>query len=202
MSSIHEKLKHFTEVILKDAALERNRILEQIRTETEERVNLEKRKFKEAADGFFKKEVASAESEKNNIISNAIIQSRQLLMKAREEIIETVFADVKKKLVEFVIGEEYFPYLSRQIKHSCDLAGEGELSVYVSKKDMERFSSLFEDIKKELPSCTVFREIDEDIIGGCRVLNNTRNIIVDNTLLGKLESNRENFLEVCDLRID
>lgn len=123
-------------------------------------------------------------------------------MKAREEIIETVFADVKKKLVEFVIGEEYFPYLSRQIKHSCDLAGEGELSVYVSKKDMERFSSLFEDIKKELPSCTVFREIDEDIIGGCRVLNNTRNIIVDNTLLGKLESNRENFLEVCDLRID
>jgi len=142
LSSIQEKLEFFNEVILKDAASERDRILEQIRTEMEERIAREKKKFQEQADEFLKKEVSSAENEKNNIISKAIVESRQLLMKKREEIIESVFDDAKKLLSQFVDKEEYFPYLCRQIRHSCHLAGEGELVVYVSKKDMERFSHM------------------------------------------------------------
>lgn len=202
LSSIQEKLEFFNEVILKDAASERDRILEQIRTEMEERIAREKKKFQEQADEFLKKEVSSAENEKNNIISKAIVESRQLLMKKREEIIESVFDDAKKLLSQFVDKEEYFPYLCRQIRHSCHLAGEGELVVYVSKKDMERFSHMFEGIKKDLPPGTTFEETDNSIIGGCRVLNKALDIMVNNTLLEKLEANRYNFFEICDLKID
>lgn len=202
MSSIQDKLRHFNEVILKDAASERDRILEQLKSHTEERITLEKRKFQEQAVQFLKKESALAENEKNNIISRAIIESRQLLVKTREDIIKTVIEDAKIMLDEFVHKVEYSTYLFLQIVHSCSLAGEGMLTVYLSKKDMERFLYLLENIKKELPPDTTFEQTDDEIIGGCRVFNKTLGIIIDNTLIGKLESNRDSILEICNLQID
>lgn len=202
MSSIQEKLEHFNDVILKDAIAERDRILESTRTQMEERISQEKRKFQEQAEGLFKKEVALAENAKNTMVSRAIIESRLQLIKAREEILQTVLNDAEKVLKEFVCGEEYLQYLSRQIKQSCSLAGEGELVVYITSKDLARFSAALEDIKEELPDNTAFVGVDDDIIGGCRVQNLARDMVVNNTLSEKLKAGMDNFFEVCNLKID
>lgn len=202
MSTIQEKLEHFNEVILKDATSERDRILQNMKAEAEKRIDLEKRKFQEQADRFLKKEISLAENEKNNIISRAILEGRQLLMNTREGIINSVFSEVRQILEEFAGSNEYLSYLSASIRKSCIQAGSGELTVYISKRDMEKLSGKLENIKIELPPSTEFQEINDEVIGGCQVLNKTKNILINNTLIEKLEANREKFFEVCGLKID
>lgn len=202
MSSMQEKLDHFTEVILKDAASERNRILERIRTEMAERLRLEKLQFHEQADALLLKETAGAEIEKNSRVSRAILEGRQLLLKTREDITDAVFALAIEKLQTFVRAEAYFPYLSALIRQSCRQAGEGELVIYLNRRDMELFSVQLEAMKKELPGPVEFRMSDRDILGGCQVFNRTRCVLLNNSLLESLEAQREGFFELCGLKIE
>lgn len=202
MSSISEKLELFNEVILKDAASERDRILSRLQADMEKRIEQEKRKFQEESDAFLKKELSYSENEKNNIISNAIIESKQLLIKAREEIMETVLSDVRELLYRFVDGEEYPFYLADHIKCTCQLAGDGELTVFLSKKDMERFKQMLEDIDLGSSSRITFECTEEDIIGGCLVFSRSKDIVVNETLLEKLKVVMDSFFENCDLKIN
>ncbi|HHW47855.1 MAG TPA: hypothetical protein GXX14_04445 [Clostridiaceae bacterium] len=201
MRSIMDKLRYFNEVMLKDATAERDRILHQVKALSEERIAREKSKFQEEAELFLRKETTLAEIEKNSIISRAIIESKQLLAKTRNEIIETIYNDVENRLIEFVQKEEYIGYLSRQIIDSCSLAGEGKLIVYLCKRDMERLKGLLEDIKPNLPQDVAFEQTGNEIIGGCKILNQTAGIIVDNTFIKRLESSRDSILEICGLHI-
>lgn len=202
MSTIDEKLKHFNELILKDAASERDALLQQIRAEMEENLNKKRLEFREQADKMLKQEISEAEREKNNIISKAALEGRQLLMKTREDIVNAVLDETRNKLREFVAGNGYYDFLAEQIKKSCEQAGDGELVIYLASSDLSRFSSQLEDLKKELPASPAFYGIDEDIIGGCRVFNRSKNIIVDNTLSERLNLCADKFFEVCKLRID
>lgn len=202
MGSVQDKLRHFNDVILKDAALERDSILKDVRTYTEEQILREEKKIKEQADKFLKKEITQAENEKNSIISRAFIQSRQMLVKTREEIIDAVFCEAKERLRNFVKGENYLDFLKKVIVNSCYLAGSEKLIVYLSKDDMEKLPSLLAGIEKELPQDTIFEQTDEDIIGGCKVVNISLGIIVNNTLMQKLEVNRDSILEICNLEIE
>jgi len=201
LRSIKDKLRFFNEVILKDATAERDRILRQIKALSEERISQEKSKFQEQAEQLLRKETSLAENEKNNIISRAVIESKQLLAKTRNEIIETIYNEVKGKLVEFVQKEEYLNYLHEQIIDSCSRAGEGNLIVYLCERDMQRLKDKLENIKHNLSRDITFEQAGDEIIGGCRVLNQTAGIIVDNTFIRRLESNRDSILEICGLHI-
>jgi len=202
LRTVQEKLEFFNEVILKDAIAERDKILDRLKAQEESSLNREEKKFREEADEMLKKEAADAENLKNSMIAKAVIDRRFQLIKARDEIFETVLNDVKAALREFVAGENYFPYLSRQIKKSCNMAGEGEIEVYISSDDMARFSSALENLRGELPPNTVFRETNDDIIGGCRAVNRTKGMVVNNTLSEKLRESMDDFYEICDLKID
>jgi V/A-type H+-transporting ATPase subunit E len=200
--SLEEKLEHFKDTILKDAASERNKILTDMKVDVEKRLHAEKTKFERQAEEFLRKELASAENIKNSIISRAIMESKQLLMQTREEIIEAIYTDAKEKLLAFINSEQYLPYLLDLIKYSCKTAGEGQLAVYVSEKDMELLSPLLEDVKRNLPAGTTFEVAGDDILGGCRVLNYTQDIMVNNALLQKLEASKDSFFETCNLTIE
>gem|GEM_PF-369198 len=202
MSSIDEKIQDFNELILKEAVSERNKIIEQIRNEMETLKAQKSKKFREQADEVLRKETAAAEREKNNIISRAVIEGKQLLMRTRENIIKMVFDDTRKQLSEFVSGDEYLPYLIRTIKESCSQAGEGRLTVQISSADYQRFHPTLEGLRQELSGVIDFEAINDDIIGGCTVINRKENILIDNTISKKLELSGDGFFETCELRID
>ena len=202
MLSIYEKLRHFNEVILKDAASERDEILRQLEESTQKRIDLEKSKFEEQARQMLYKETVQAENDKNNRISKAIIDSRHLLVKKREEIVNTILKDTRSLLEDFIKKDEaYLPYLARIIRQACNSAGDGDLVVYLRPEDAQRLAPLMDEVKKDLPPNTVFEQTNDDIIGGCKVFNKTTNTVVDETLAGKLEGSRDKVLEICDLKI-
>lgn len=197
MSSIEEKLKHFNDLILKDAIAERDKILEQIKREMNNTLNKKRAEIQKEADEFLRKEIAALEREKNNRIYRATVESKQLLMKAREDILRILLEEVKAKLIEFIKSEDYYAYFIRQIRESCAQAGSGRLTVYISKVDAERFSPRLDEIKNQLPAGATIEETDEEIMGGCRVLNEDESIIVDNTLAKRLELVKDNVFEIC-----
>ncbi len=202
MSSIDEKLQNFNDLILKEAAAQRDRILRQIREENEALIESKRKDFEEQAAEMLRRELYNIEREKNNIISKALVESRQLLMKTREGIINSVFDYLKEELETFTQSDAYAQYLKEDIRNSCRLAGEGKLVVYLSGADTDRYSSLLNELLKEFPRIEMFEPAAEDVIGGCRVVNRSSNILVDNTFAKKLELNRDSFFEISGLRID
>ncbi|NSW90897.1 MAG: hypothetical protein HPY74_09565 [Firmicutes bacterium] len=201
MSSLEEKLAHFNEVILNDATSERDRILLQTKSEIDSLIERKKNEFQQQADEILKKEKASAEKEKNIAISKAIIESKQLLIKAREDMVNAVFNDVRKLLEDFVRKDDYYAFLSEEIKKSSRLAGKGEMVIYLKENDLRRFSKELEALKEELPEGIYYEGVKDDIIGGCRVLNRTERLIIDNTLLKKLEVRMDMFIRTFGLKI-
>mgnify|MGYP000971246020 CR=1 FL=1 len=202
MRNIYEKLRHFDEVILKDAAAERDKILQQIEADSQERIARERKKLEEQARQLLEKETVQAEVEKNNIISKAIINSRQLMVKKREEIVSSVYDETKRLLEDFVKkDDEYLPYFLKSINNALGVAGGNDSVVYLTASDMQRFARQLEQLKKELPFQVTFEQAGDDIIGGCKVYNKTTDTVADETLAGRLESNKEKILEICDLKI-
>lgn len=201
MRNIYEKLRHFDEVILKDAAAERDKILRQIETDYKVRIAREKKKLEEQAKQLLEKESVQAEIEKNNIISQAIISSRQLMVKKRNEIVGSVYNDTKKLLEDFVKKDEYLPYFLKSINNALSMAGGDDAVVYLTAADMQRFARQLEQLRKEFPFQITFEQTGDDIIGGCKVYSKNTDVVADETLAGKLESNKERILEICDLKI-
>jgi len=111
MKDLEEKLVHFNTVILNDAASERDKILTDTKNEIERMIEFKKKEFIRKADEILKKETAQAEKEKNIVISKAVIESKQLIIDAREEIINSLFSEVRKMLEDFVHKDEYRDFL-------------------------------------------------------------------------------------------
>jgi len=195
MSTLEEKLEHFNEVILKDAAWERDKILKLARDEVDKMIEEKKQGFHMKADETLKKEITQADKEKNITISEAFTEGRRLLMETRDNIIDSVINYVKQLLEQFVMQDSYLDYLKEEIKKSWMQAGEGERVLYLNRRDIDRFSKNLEDLRKELLSDIQIIEANTDIIGGCKVLNKSKGIVIDNTFLKKLEMNRDIFLE-------
>lgn len=202
LSSIDEKLQHFDEIILKEAASERNRILLQIKNEQEVLINRKKQEFQEQAGDILRKELGTVEREKNNILSRAVTDGRQLLMKTRENIIDSVFDALGKKLETFVRSGSYLSFLTDSIRQACTLAGNGELVVYLQKEDLERISPHIEPLKRDQPRIAALEPTDDAMIGGCRVFNKTAGIFIDNSLLKRMELCKDEFFEISGLRIE
>lgn len=201
MKDLEEKLVHFNTVILNDAASERDKILTDTKNEIERMIEFKKKEFIRKADEILKKETAQAEKEKNIVISKAVIESKQLIIDAREEIINSLFSEVRKMLEDFVHKDEYRDFLLDEIRKSVSAAGKGQLIVYLGENDMKRFSRELENLKKDFPGEIHFEATAEDIIGGCRVLNVSDEFIVDNTLQKKLDVKREEFIMTFTVKI-
>ena len=191
-----EKLEHFNEVILKEAARERDEILKDAKNEIDGIIETKKQEFQKRADEMFNKAMLQANKEKNIAISKAYVESRKILMEKRENIINSIINDVKKQLEQFAAKEDlYYDYLKEVVRKSCIQAGEGELILYLNRRDNINYSKIINKAEKELLSNVQIVESDVDFIGGCKVLNKSAGIIIDNTWLRKLEIKKDEFLE-------
>jgi len=123
------------------------------------------------------------------------------MVKKRNEIVGSVYNDTKKLLEDFVKKDEYLPYFLKSINNALSMAGGDDAVVYLTAADMQRFARQLEQLRKEFPFQITFEQTSDDIIGGCKVYSKNTDVVADETLAGKLESNKERILEICDLKI-
>lgn len=137
------------------------------------------------------KEMASEYTVKNSKVKEE--KNRKLMLK-REELTNQIFDEVTLKLRTFMKTDEYQKYLQRQVDnlHVNDV----EVTFYISKQDENVMKEVFKNYKK----ATVV--VDKHIqIGGFRMENEQKGIVVDETFDARLQDEKTWFYANSSLAI-
>ena len=192
------KLGKFSEMVMQDAYRKKNERIRQAEKEKEELIASSELQYLQKAYEKIQEAVRKFDKEYNEEISKAIVESKEAMFNRRDEIVRSVFDNVKKRLREFVKGNEYPAYIQEKLKAAIREAGEGKLLVTVNEEDM----ALFGEIRTRLGVDFELAESDEDIIGGFLITNRDKGLIWDYTFLNRLNREREDFLVRTGLNIE
>jgi vacuolar-type H+-ATPase subunit E/Vma4 len=194
---VDDKLDNFARIVMREAAEKRVQIIESIRENRLKVLEQKELEFLEQAYLTIQKEIRRINKEKNEMISRASMESKKMLLQKREEIIDEIFSNIHQKVIEFIRTPAYLTFLSDSIEEGCKITGDGEIVVYINRTDVH----LIDRIKENLGFNIEIQVEQTDIIGGCKIFNKTKNILVDNSLATKIQQQREQFLEISGLVI-
>jgi len=131
--------------------------------------------------------------DKNNRILSVSSEYKHKLSVMREQLIDELFSDIRKKLVEYTKSGAYFEYLKNTIESVVVAFPNEELSLVLYKDD--------KDYKDKLLQISDIRDISftlDEIVGGFLLKGQSK--IYDNTFKTLLERERKDFLK--NVRMD
>ena len=121
------------------------------------------------------KELAEISS-KASIAASAQLEERlKKLVEKREEYVNTIFTEVKNKLVEFVNSSNYLEYLTSHVKAVSDEYQMTDCVLCVRKEDLK----YADDLKKAYALPIEVEEGQQIQLGGFIIENKTTNVVVD-----------------------
>lgn len=188
------KILKFRETVIHDAADRRDAMLKKMENEKKEFLEKSETAVFEEIYSALQKKRTEITKKSDEQISRALSESKKRLLQKREGIIDSIFSELLRRIDEFKKTDAYENYLISSVKNTVHSAGEGDLTICIDESD-SRFS---EKITGMFGAKTEF----EDITGGCRVINNTKHIICDNSLSSGIENLKNGFLERSGLIIN
>ena len=143
------------------------------------------------------KELAEISS-KASIEASAQLEERlKKLVEKREEYVQTIFTEVKNKLVEFVNSSNYLEYLTSHVKAVSDEYQMTDCVLCVRKEDLK----YADDLKKAYALPIEVEEGQQIQLGGFIIENKTTNVVVDESLDSNLEAQKDWFYKTSGLMI-
>jgi vacuolar-type H+-ATPase subunit E/Vma4 len=161
-----EKLGKFSEMVMQDAYRKKKERVRQAEKEKQEIIASSEIQYLQKAYEKIQDAVRRFEKQYNEEISKAVVESKEAMFNRRDEIIGSVFANVKKRLEEFVREKDYPVWIEKALGSALREAGEGKISVTVDEEDLE----LFKEIRTRLGADFDISESDEPVIGGFLVI--------------------------------
>jgi V/A-type H+-transporting ATPase subunit E len=193
-----EKLNKFSHMVMKEAQEKKKEIItqaEQTRNETIESSEIE---YLKMAYNKIQNAIRKIDKSINEEVSKAVVESKQALFNRRDEIIDGVFKNVRNRIEAFKKQDEYRTFLEGQLKAGLSQVGEGEIVALVDGEDI----SLMQEILKSTGLRARVEESDELLLGGCILINRTKNIMSDCSVISRLNQERASFLENYGLSIE
>ena len=117
----------------------------------------------------------------NSKLSREMLHQKRILDECKRTWREKLFAEVKELLQEYQQTESYWDYLAAKIKISMEVAGEEEAVIYINPSDAEKKAEL----EKRTGAALTVSKIDFG--GGIRAVIRSRNILIDESFVTKLE---------------
>ena len=143
------------------------------------------------------KELAEISS-KASIEASAQLEERlKKLVEKREEYVNTIFTEVKNKLVEFVNSSNYLEYLTSHVKAVSDEYQMTDCVLCVRKEDLK----YADDLKKAYALPIEVEEGQQIQLGGFIIENKTTNVVVDESLDSNLVAQKDWFYKTSGLMI-
>ena len=143
------------------------------------------------------KELAEISS-KASIEASAQLEERlKKLVEKREEYVQTIFTEVKNKLVEFVNSSNYLEYLTSHVKAVSDEYQMTDCVLCVRKEDLK----YADDLKKAYALPIEVEEGQQIQLGGFIIENKATNVVVDESLDSNLEAQKDWFYKTSGLMI-
>lgn len=192
------KLETFTAVVMEQAARQRHEILKNAelrRKESSEAAEL--RSLQDAHDRI-QEAMRRMGKASNEEISRTIVESKQALFTRREEIIDGIMANVRKRLAAFRTEEAYRRFLREKIELGYRELGDGEIVVLVEPEDVEMANGIAAELKRSLD----VRPAEETLSGGCFFINRSIGRMMDYSMERSMMTERNTFLEHYNLSIE
>ena len=198
MDRTEEKLLVFSDTVLKEAARQKEAILQAARQSREEMVEASELRLLQEAHDEIQEALRSMDRASNEEISRTIIESKQALFTRRQEIVDAVFARVASRLDAFRETPAYGAFLGKRLLEGFEMLGEGEIRVAVDEADLTLAKRLSQELGRP---CEVVVAEDQ-LNGGCQIINRTTGRMNDDSFTRRVQSERTAFLERYELRLD
>jgi V/A-type H+-transporting ATPase subunit E len=189
-----EKFDRFSRTVLTKARQEYESIITQAEMELGEKTEAYENTCLENAYKSIQKQQTEIKNNATAEVSKIAREARSSIASKRINIVGEVFDLVLDKISAFKQTAQYKEFLLAQISQSVTELGAGEMIIYLDKSD-EAYVS---DIKLLYPEAEVACT-DENIIGGCKVLNQSKMQFADNTVAANLDSQKQNFFMTSGL---
>ena len=189
------KLEQLRETILNDAYRQRDQRLRDLKSEKGSYIKEMQEKVLASTNQYLTQEEQTLEKEAKRELASWEFDRMKQLRKARLDIEEKVMGELKERLIAFTRSEAFAPYLRNLLERA-------ELSVFSSGAVAlcGAHAAVEEQVLREaIPDISI--EKDPAIeIGGFRLKNEKRRVMIDLTLDTRLEEARHAFLSVAKLK--
>ena len=199
MDNLTEKLNTFTSLVLKDAEQKRDKLLENVEKEYSERLDAKENELLQGAYENIQQNIQNARKGANERVLHAELDSKKRVILRREEIIDEVMKDARKKLVEFAESDKYEAWLLNKIEKALFEVGKGSKTIYISSDDL-KLKEKIEQIP-DMARLTVEASPERDFIGGAKIFNTDRKVAVDYSFKEMLAEQKQKFLQSSGLAI-
>jgi len=191
ISRIQEDAREQASVIVNEAKVSSEKVLEEKRREVQE-------KAQKACQEILRSAKAEAENTIHRESVDAVIKSRWIILSEKQKILDAVFKKAQERLQSFTEEEGYRPMLERLIEDAAAAAGGGKLELLLNKKDARLRLPLKEMSKKISSGLGVESTLDmseETIsaVGGVIIQSADKKTKIDNTLGSILERERKSL---------
>lgn len=192
MTTIEDKIKLFSKIVYDKIQKEEQGEIDKFIKEKESVIKDEKVKIQNEEEKVIKEIEKKAELKANEIIAKEKLIKQQALINLKESIIENIMAEIKDKLSDYTKTQQYFDYLKKEIEKVMDTLQPGEYSLFLTERDGDKYKdSLNEVISKHNGFNVSIKISSVNLIGGFIIENGSGKVRIDNSLLEKLEENKE-----------
>lgn len=182
-----EKLQHFYDVSVGEAHSEAEKLIEDhtemLRQQLENHKKMKQREFEIQ----IKTETDNASREINKALSVSQLEIKRKWTKKHNELTESLFAEVKALLEDFMTTPAYDDYLISKVKEAVEFAGEDEVAIYLTPADVSKANMITEKTGISLEIA------DTSFMGGIKATIPHKNILIDNSFLEAFSSEKAGF---------
>ena len=195
--SVDEKLENFNRMILRDAAASRDNVLENLQRDTDAKLAASKAAIEREITEIYHREITKSVQQKESLVSKATVNARKSIISVRNEILDSVMADLTKRFLEFTKSPDYEAWLTNNIEDAMAYVLPGNAQLHLTSDDLDRYQ---EKIAARFPGVTFFTA-ESGIIGGCCAAAPDKNLYVDNSLENKINCGREELFANSGLKL-
>jgi len=185
MDRIQEKLISFEKTVNQDVLTQKANLEDAIEKETADRLDAIRSEYQKIADEKFDKNIKYVEKQVNGDIWVDSVEAKKRILDKKAQIVTDIINAAKSRINDFINSEEYADYLIQSIQEAMTHINNNG-TIYLTSHDKERFS----DILQAEFQGKIDIQINDEIIGGC-IAEDEDGVVVDNSILSKVEKQRE-----------
>lgn len=197
MRIVEEKLERFRNDIMVDVVAQKDALLAEFNHGYDEEFDQKETEYLTDSYNIIQAGLKKIDKEKHEILSKATMDNKTQLLNKRSSVIEGVFILTQKKLRAFSMSNDYFAFLVEMIEANLILIGSGEIVIYINHSDEKHL----DDLQKKFQCSILLENKNIDMLGGCKIMNKTAGLFIDDSFSKRLDDQKDTFLQNCKIEV-
>lgn len=190
-----QKLERFIETVRAEANARRDEILAETKAIMEEKIAQEREKIEREISAYLFEEQEKLDAKYKQTLSKVNFDGRRMLLIKREEVINSVFSEVRARLTEYTKTDDYKSYIVERIKAAKAAMGVDDVVITLRPAD----KALEDDVKEAWGKGASVSYSPSIENGGAMIASEENQIVVDETFDKRLIDAQSDFVKTSGL---